>query len=49
MLEQIKQLEVQFSDFTQKVGELKGEFNTLRIQQETSETLIIKLKHQEEI
>ena len=48
MLENIKQLEVQFSDFTQKVGELKGEFNTLKDQQEKSEILIEKLKKDEE-
>ena len=48
MQEQIKQLEQDFENFSQKVGELKGEYNTLKDQQEKSESLITQLKEDEE-
>lgn len=48
MQEQIKQLEESFNKFSQKVGELKGEYNTLKDQQEKSRLLITQLKDDEE-
>lgn len=48
MQEQIKQLEESFESFSQKVGELKGEYNTLKDQQEKSDILINTLKKDEE-
>jgi len=48
MQAEIKQLESQFEEFTQKVGELKGEYNTLLTQQNDSDILINKLKKDEE-
>lgn len=49
MQNKIKNLESSFEEFTQKVGRLQGEFNTLKEQQEKSEALIKQLKHDEEI
>jgi len=49
MKDKIKQLEEAFEKFSNKVGRLQGEYSTLRIQQETSGTIIEKLKHQEEV
>jgi len=48
MQSEIKQLESQFQEFTQKVGRLQGEYSTLKDQQEKSEVLIEKLKEDEE-
>jgi DNA repair exonuclease SbcCD ATPase subunit len=48
MQSEIKQLESQFQEFTQRVGRLQGEFSTLKDQQEKSEILIEKLKVDEE-
>jgi len=47
MLEEIKNLEERFGEFSQRVGELKGEYNTLLSQQEKSEVLIEELKNDE--
>ena len=48
MQSDIKQIEAQFEEFTQRVGELKGEYNTLLTQQNDSDILIDKLKKDEE-
>ena len=48
MQNEIKQLESQFEEFTQKLGSLQGEYKTLLNQQNNSEILIDKLKTDEE-
>ena len=48
MQDEIKKLEEQFEEFTQNVGVLKGEYNTLLTQQNESDILIDKLKEDEE-
>ncbi|MHA1757235.1 MAG: hypothetical protein ACTSVV_10730 [Promethearchaeota archaeon] len=48
MQSEIKQIENQFEEFTEKVGILKGEYNTLLNQQNDSDILIDKLKKDEE-
>ena len=48
MKNQIKNLESSFEEFTQKVGQLQGEYNTLLTQQNDSDILIKKLKEDEE-
>lgn len=48
MQSEIKQLEDQFEEFTQRVGRLQGEYNTLLTQQNDSDILINKLKEDEE-
>jgi len=45
---EIKNLEEKFEKFSQRVGELKGEYNTLLSQQEKSEKLISQLKEDED-
>lgn len=45
---EIKNLESSFEAFTDKVGQLKGEYHTLKDQQEQSESLISKLREDEE-
>lgn len=49
MINEIKNLESSFEQFTDKVGRLKGEYSLLKEQQEKSEVLIKQLKHDEEI
>ena len=47
MIDKIKNLEFQFDEFTQKVGELKGEYKTLLNQQNECEKSIVKYKEDE--
>ena len=47
MNDEIKNIEEKFSRFTQKVGNLQGEYNTLLNQQNESNILIEKLKEDE--
>lgn len=47
MIDQIKNLEFQFDDFTQKVGEVKGEYKILLNQQNKCEKSIVKYKEDE--
>ena len=47
MIDKIKNLEFQFDEFTQKVGELKGEYKTLLNQQNECEKAIVKYKEDE--
>lgn len=47
MQTEIKQLEADFEVFTDKVGQLKGEYSTLEKQQEQSKVLIDKYKEDE--
>ena len=49
MIEEIKNIEEKFSLFTENLGIIKGEFKTLKNQQEKSEILIEKLKKDEVI
>lgn len=48
MQKKIKQLEEDFEKFSQHVGELKGQYNVLRIQQDTSDAKLVQLKTDEE-
>lgn len=47
MQEQIKQLESDFTNFTQRLGRLEGEYSTLESQQQTSLSVIKRCKENE--